>query len=103
MRFSYSLKRFDSPRFSAFSRIPMSLSVEARVACSGGRRHVRAHRRGSRLAPLAALVAMALDLPRELLRAEVDRVRAVPRRVARAEHGALDVQRHLGDLAVGNG
>src|SRR4051794_28931068 len=46
---------------------------------------------------------MALDLPRELLRAEVDRVHPVAGRVARAQDRALDVQRHLGDLPVGDG
>src|SRR3954453_10417394 len=107
MRFSYSLKRFDSPRFSAFSRIPIGLSVEAgrlllRVA-SGGRGHPGVHRGAAGLAPLAALVAVAFDLARQLVGAEVDRVRLVTRRVARPQGRPLHVQRHLRHLALGDG
>src|SRR3954452_19240753 len=107
MRFSYSLKRLDSPRFSAFSRIPIGLSVEAgrlllRVG-SGGRGHAGVHRGAAGLAPLAALVAVAFDLARQLVGAEVDRVRLVTRRVARPQGRALHIQGHLRHLPLGDG
>src|SRR3954454_8211096 len=107
MRFSYSRKRLDSPRFSAFSRIPIGLSVEAErlllTVGSGGRGHACVHRGAAGLATLAALVAVAFDLARELVGAEVDRVRPVTRRVARAQRGPLHVQGDLRHLPLGDG
>ena len=103
MRFSYSLKRLDSPRFSAFSRIPIGLSVEAPSPLPQAAGDTSAPSAGApRLAPLAALVAVALDLARELVGAQVDRVPAVARGVARAQDRALEVQRHLGDVPLGD-
>src|SRR5258705_9830527 len=107
MRFSYSLKRLDSPRFSAFSRIPIGLSVEAERLLlgvgSGGRGHAGVHGGATGLTPLAALVAMAFDLARELVGAEVDRVRLVARRVARPQGRPLHVEGHLRHLPLGDG
>ena len=54
------------------------------------------------LAAVAALVAVALDLPGELLDDEVQRVVHVRRGVARAQRHPLQVERRLGDLAVGD-
>src|SRR5689334_11067914 len=75
---------------------------------SGGRRAaprkaVRGLVRGPRRTPLAALLAVALDLPRELLLALVDRVHHVVGGGAGAQRDALQIQRRLGDLAVGDG
>ena len=50
----------------------------------------------------AALVAVALHLPGELVRDEVDRVLEVGRCLARPQRDALEVERRLGDLAVGD-
>src|SRR5205814_9480385 len=55
---------------------------------------------GSGLAAPAALLAVALHLPGELVRAEVDRVLEVRGGLARAERGALQVERSLDDLVV---
>ena len=51
---------------------------------------------GARLAPVPPLVAVALDLPGQLVRDEVDRVLGVPRGVLGAEGRALEVQGRLG-------
>src|SRR5579862_1863289 len=56
----------------------------------------------ARLTPPAALVAVALDLDRELLGAEVDRVDHVPRAVAGAECHPLEVKGRLRDLRFGD-
>src|SRR5215212_1363651 len=75
--------------------------------CSGGaraapREAVRAPPSGPRGTPLAALLAVALDLARELVLAAHDRVVHVGRGGARAERDPLAVERGLGDLAVGD-
>src|SRR3954454_4118195 len=51
-------------------------------------------------APLAPLVAVALDLPRQLFLAEVHGVLEVPRAVASAQRGPLHRQGRLDDLAL---
>ena len=63
-----------------------------------GRRRLRG---GALLAAPAALVAVALDLARELVRDQVDRVLDVARGVRRAQRDALEVQGRLGHLALG--
>ena len=50
---------------------------------------------------MAALVAVALDLPRELVGDQVQRVQHIRRGVAGAQRDALQVQRRLDDVAVG--
>src|SRR4051794_32439409 len=63
----------------------------------------RGGRGGPLLAALAALVAVALDLAPQLVGDEVDRVVELARGVLGPERDALEVQRRLGDLAVGVG
>src|SRR2546421_420749 len=52
--------------------------------------------------PLRALVGWALDVARELARAEVDRVDHVPGGVAGARGHAFEVERALGHVGVGD-
>src|SRR3954451_4985359 len=101
---------------SARSRKPMEFSLAMETGPDGAlsgpwkprwrRRSERLRRlrlggrRGPRLAALAALVPMALDLPREVLRAEVHRVRTVPGRLAGAQGDPLEVQRRLRHLGL---
>ena len=60
-------------------------------------------RRGRvRLAAASALVAVALDLARELVHDEVERVEHLRRGVARSQRGALQVERRLGHIVVGH-
>src|SRR5438105_5734635 len=54
------------------------------------------------LAAVAALVAVALDLACKLLEGEIQRMHNLGRGVACAQRHALQVQGHLGDVAVGN-
>src|SRR4051794_16890661 len=56
---------------------------------------LRAH-----LAPSAALLAVALDLARELLLAQVDRVAKVARAIVRAKGHSLEGEGDLGHLVV---
>src|SRR5215212_7682857 len=55
------------------------------------------------LAAAAALLAVALDLARELLRTEVDRVLQIGRGFTRAQRRTLQVERRLGDLVLRDG
>src|SRR4051794_16374484 len=61
-----------------------------------------ARRRRARLAPRPPLVAVALDLAREVLRAEVDRVRELARGLPAAQRDPLEVQGRLGHLVLGD-
>src|SRR4051794_14077886 len=70
------------------------------VALSARLTELLVGRRGARLAPGPPLVAVALDLPGEVLRAEVDRVREVARGLAAAERHPLQVQRRLRNLRL---
>src|SRR4051794_30749384 len=72
------------------------------VALSARLTELAAGRRGARLAPGPPLVAVALDLPGEVFRAEVDGVREVARGLAAAERHPLEVQRRLHDLSLGD-
>src|ERR671937_2152031 len=65
-----------------------------------GRATVSGCRFGGALAAGAALVPVPLDLPRELVRDEVDRVPEVGRRLACPQRDALQIERRLGHLAV---
>src|SRR5688500_20186798 len=56
--------------------------------------------RGALLAAPAALVAVALDLARELVRDQVDRVLDVARGLLRAQGDALEVEGGLGHVAL---
>ena len=69
----------------------MSLPRRART---GGRR--------MGLAAVAQFVAVALDLPRQLVDHQVQRVQHLRRGVVCAQRHALQVQRPLGHLAVGD-
>ena len=55
-----------------------------------------------RLAPVAKFVAVALDLARQLVDHQVQRVEHLRRGVVRAQRHALQVQRALRHLAVGH-
>ena len=127
-RLAYCLNCLPSPRRRARSRIDMASKDRApgtRRLCgpappvrgagrSVGRRGlVRALRdvrrqawrtagAGPRVAPAAALVAVALDLARELVGDQVDRVLDVAGGLLGAQRDALEVQRRLGDLVVGD-
>src|SRR4051794_35207836 len=57
---------------------------------------------GAALAPPAALLAVALDLPAEVLLDEVDGVTQVAPRVAGAQRDALQDERRLRDHVVGD-
>src|SRR4051812_29819395 len=57
-------------------------------------------RRLGALAPATALVTVALDLARQILRDEVDRVDHVVGALPGAERHALHVKRDLGDLRL---
>src|SRR3954447_23744380 len=83
----------DAPARSALS--------DGRELSSGGLG--RGGGRGPLLAAPAALVAVALDLPAHLVGHEVDRVVEVAGGVLGPERDALEVQRRLGDLALGVG
>src|ERR1700737_2649108 len=80
------------------ARSDRRLGGEVRPA---GRRAAAARRR-VRLAAVAAFVAMALDLARQLLAHELERVHDLWRGVARTQCHALQVQRRLCDVAVGH-
>src|SRR3954469_1348827 len=84
--------------------------MEARASPGGSDgRELTSRRLGRRgrgrplLAALAALVAVALDLPAELVGDQVDRVVEVARGVLGPQRDALEVQRRLGHLALGVG
>src|SRR5687767_3302056 len=72
----------------------------ARSPGSGLGRRRRPLCRGALLAAPAALVAVALDLARELVRDQVDRVLDVARGLLRAQGDALEVQGGLGHVAL---
>src|SRR3954447_1537148 len=57
----------------------------------------------ARLATLAALVPVALGLPRQVLRAQVDRVGQLARRLPGPQGHALEEQRGLGNLVLRDG
>src|SRR5690349_9781023 len=107
-RLEYRLNCLASPMRRARSRSVMAPRIEADYLAVldrwEGSRGVRGGRRdlcrGARLAALAALVAVALDLPGELLCDEVDRVLDVAGGLRRAQGDALQVQRRLGDAAL---
>src|SRR3954452_1743230 len=85
----------------ARSRSVMAPRIEAVKCRSDGRKRARSGlRRGlcgsARLAALAALVAVALDLARELVRDQVDRVLDVAGRLRGPQRDALEVQVRLG-------
>src|SRR5262249_31650102 len=70
----------------------------------GARTGRRVGRRGrARFAAFTPLVAVALDLNGQLLGAQVDRVHQVGRSIARAKRDALEMERGLGDLRIGDG
>src|SRR5688572_30048616 len=73
----------------------------ARSARPGLGRHRRRLCRRALLAAPAALVAVALDLARELLRDQVDGALDVARAVRRAQGDALEVQGRLGHQRLG--
>src|SRR3954471_15472011 len=84
------------------------MDAPARSALSDGRELTsgglgRGGGRRALLAAPAALVAVALDLPAHLVGHEVDRVVEVAGGVLGPERDALEVQRRLGDLALGVG
>ena len=62
----------------------------------------QARREPPRLGALAALLAVALDLAAHVLGDHVDRVEHLGRGLAGAQRHALEVERRLGDLAVGD-
>src|SRR3954453_23600341 len=126
-RRSYSRNCLLSPMFSARSRRPMESSVavvqgrfgpgeapsegDANALGSGSERGLRTAFEvvdrarpdglgGAALAAAAGLLAGALDLPRELLLAEVDRVTQVAPRVVGAQRDALQDEGRLGDHVV---
>src|SRR3954464_13942007 len=84
------------------------MDAPARAALSDGRELTsgglgRGGGRGPLLAAPAALVAVGLYLPAPLVGHEVDRVVEVAGGVLGPERDALEVQRRLGDLALGVG
>src|SRR5215211_6277436 len=86
----------------ARSRSVMAPRIEAVERRSDSRKRARPGLRrglsgGPRPAGLKALVTVSLDLPRELVRDQVDRVLDVAGRVRRAQRDPLEVQRRLGD------
>ena len=84
------------PRFAHPSDEGLVLDrARAGVRCLG--------RRGACLAPLAPLVAVALDLDVELVSAKIDRVQDVRRGIPSPQRHPLQVQRRLGHLVVGDG
>src|SRR3954452_8383695 len=110
-RFAYCLNCLPSPSRRARSRIVMPLSVDGGAGllrCSDGRELTsgglgRGRRGGALLAALAALVAVALDLPAELVGDQVDRMVEVAGGILGPQRDALEVQGRLGHLALGIG
>src|SRR6185312_276792 len=85
----------------------MRPSCDGSGSPSGGRRAtprepVHSVLRSARGTALAALLAVALDLARELLLALHDRVLHVRRGRAGAQRDALEVERRLRDVAIGD-
>src|ERR687895_397885 len=102
--FSKALNFFDSPTRSARSIRDIEATVArdlepAGASSSGDPRLLRL----SGFPALAALVAVLLDLPREVLGYQVDRVAHVGGAFARSQAHALQMQRGLGDLRLLDG
>src|SRR5919108_589373 len=98
MRFSYSLKRLDSPRFSAFSRIPMGLSVEA-----GPRRLGDVPIGDGRIALLPDLHLEAGEVGNLLAHLGEALLNVLPQLVADGAVAALDVDLHRQSSFAGSG